>query len=240
VIGTRNERVNLLPTHAGLVEREKDWIVLSVSDSGHGMDPETARRIFEPFFTTKGQGKGTGLGLSIVHGIVEQHGGRILLHSAVGRGTTFRVCLPRAEPDTTSLTEVHSAEALPVPRGSERILVVDDEELVRALVGTMLGSFGYAVTEAQGAGEALALLSGKDSPFALLVTDLVMPGMNGMDLYRRALEQQPGLRVLYISGHPKQLVEEIGFRDIGRHFLTKPFPGERLARAVRAVLEEAA
>jgi DNA-binding response OmpR family regulator len=104
----------------------------------------------------------------------------------------------------------------------------------------MLGSFGYAVTEAQGAGEARALLSGKDSPFALLVTDLVMPGMNGMDLYRRALEQQPGLRVLYISGHPKQLVEEIGFRDIGRHFLTKPFPGERLARAVRAVLEEAA
>jgi CheY-like chemotaxis protein len=211
--------------------------MLYVGDTGHGMDAETVRRVFEPFFTTKEPGKGTGLGLSIVHGIVEQHGGLIRPYSTPGLGTTFRVFLPRIEPDPAGDPAELAPAPIPLPSGHERILVVDDEEMIRKLVCTVLESHGYAVTEALCPEQALDLVNRANPAYSALVTDLVMPGMSGLALYQRAAERHPGLRVLYISGHPKHLAEELGFRGMGQHFLSKPFPNERMVRAVRELLD---
>jgi PAS domain S-box-containing protein len=236
VIGTQNEELDASFTEGNPGISPGPYVMLSVSDTGHGIDAETLKRIFEPFFTTKESGKGTGLGLSIVHGIVQQHGGAIRVYSAPGLGTTFRVFLPRiGNPDPAHVAGV--VDASPVPHGHERIIVVDDEETIRKLVCTTLGSYGYAVTEAPDPEQALDLANRADPPFAALVTDLVMPNMSGLSLYQKAAESHTDLRVLYISGHPKHLAEELGYRGVGQHFLAKPFSIERLARAVRETLD---
>ena len=209
------------------------YAVLSVSDTGIGMDDKTRQRIFEPFFTTKEVGKGTGLGLSTVHGIVRQHGGDITVSSAPGRGTTFRVYLPCSD-------GAPRAESAPPPlpaRGSGRILLVEDDDAVRELAGIMLADNGYTVTSVPGGAEALEHAT--RTPFDLLVSDVVMPGMNGVELYRKIAEIAPGLKVLFVSGYPTGSGSLPNILAGGERFLHKPFTTAELLEKVRQAIEPA-
>jgi PAS domain S-box-containing protein len=215
--------------------RPGPYVVLSVGDTGCGMDEATRARIFEPFFTTKGPGKGTGLGLAVVHGIVQQSGGFIDVQSAEGRGSTFRVHLPRLDagvvPDAPAAAELH------MPGGSETVLVAEDEDGVRWIERLVLASCGYAVLEARDAEEALRLAGRHAGPLHLLVTDVVMPGLDGRQLADRLAAQVPGLRVLFVSGYAGKAVLARGVTEEGAGFLQKPFTPIALARKVREVLD---
>ncbi len=208
-------------------------VMLGVSDTGTGMDSETRARIFDPFFTTKEAGKGTGLGLSIVHGIVQQSGGSIWVYSEPGQGTTFKIYLPAAPGAEGSVPPPVPTFA---PRGDETVLLVEDEAAVRRLTATLLRSSGYTVLEASSGDEALALLSKGSGPVHLLLTDFVMPRINGRDLAERAQAVRPDLRVLYMSGYT-----DAGFLDrtaLGpADSLQKPFTKAALAQKVREVLD---
>ncbi|XYI03474.1 ATP-binding protein [Sorangium sp. So ce1128] len=210
------------------------YVVLSVTDSGHGMDQDTLSHLFEPFFTTKARGKGTGLGLATVYGIVSQSGGLIEVESEVGRGATFRVYLPRVE----DRSEAAPARARPSPAGGdETVLVVEDDDAVRKLIVEVLERRGYGVVSAASAEEALAVLAleGLDA-VDLLLTDLVMPGMNGRELAERALAMHPRARVLYMSGYADDVFA--GAEPDGeRALLQKPFTPDTLAHRVREVLD---
>ncbi|XXT24262.1 ATP-binding protein [Sorangium sp. So ce429] len=210
------------------------YVVLSVTDSGHGMDQDTLSHLFEPFFTTKARGKGTGLGLATVYGIVSQSGGLIEVESEVGRGATFRVYLPRVE----GRSEVAPARARPSPAGGdETVLVVEDDDAVRKLIVEVLERRGYGVVSAASAEEALAAiaLEGADA-VDLLLTDLVMPGMNGRELAERALALHPRARVLYMSGYADDVFA--GAEPDGeRALLQKPFTPDTLAQRVRDLLD---
>ena len=214
--------------------RAGEYVRLTVSDTGLGMDRETLRRAFEPFFTTKAAGKGTGLGLSTVHGIVRQSGGDVTLHSEPGHGTTVRVYLPRV----TEATEQGPASALgDVPGGSERLLLVEDDAAVRVLLETTLTDLGYAVTPAGSGPEVLALL-GEEDPIEvdLVVTDVVMPGMSGRELAERLVALRPGLKVLYISGYTEDVAVRGRPDPAGAALLEKPFTLRELATTIRAAL----
>src|SRR5881396_2639989 len=199
-------------------------VLLHVSDSGVGMDEEVQAHLFEPFFTTKPRGKGSGLGLATVYGIVRQSGGHIAVDSAPGRGATFRIYLPRVEAplDPTDRPTPVTAPAA----GSETILLVEDEHLVRLLARKVLERAGYRVLVAAGGAEALELAERYAGPIHLLLTDVVMPGMNGRALMRRLAPLRPDLRVLYMSGYADEAVAQHGVLDPGTAFLQKPFtPG---------------
>ncbi len=213
------------------------YVMLAVSDTGAGMDPETQSRIFEPFFTTKERGKGTGLGLSTVYGIIRQSGGHIWVYSEPGRGSTFKVYLPRAD----RKDETHkSAIITDIPKGgSESILVVEDEAPVRKLLCNVLKARGYAVTEAANGTEALQSRRKSPDPIQLLITDLVMPGMGGRELAEQMTDAQPGLKVLYVSGYTEDTVVRKGELVEGTAFLSKPFTPDVLLRRVRELLDEA-
>ena len=213
------------------------YVMLAVSDTGAGMDAETQARIFEPFFTTKERGKGTGLGLSTVYGIVRQSGGHIWVYSEPGRGSTFKVYLPRAE----TRSETHKVPVFtPDPEGgSEAVLVVEDEAPVRKLLCSVLKSKGYRVSEAASGAEALEVNRSAPAPIQLLVTDLVMPGMGGRELGEHMMDAQPGLKVLYVSGYTEDAVVRQGNLTNGTSFLSKPFTPETLLRKVRALLDAA-
>jgi CheY-like chemotaxis protein len=199
------------------------------------MDAETQARIFEPFFTTKEKGKGTGLGLSTVFGIVKQSGGNIWVYSEPGRGTTFKIYLPRVEetpmPRETA-TGIHSSI-----HGTETILLVEDESSIRTLARKALESAGYRVVEAKSGPDALELVRGSGDPIHLLLTDLVMPAMAGSELASRLLESRPELRILYVSGYTDDSVVRHGLLDHRHHFLPKPFTPQVLRRKVREVLD---
>ncbi len=205
------------------------YVMLAMSDTGHGMDAETQARIFEPFFTTKDRDKGTGLGLSTVFGIVKQSGGSIYVYSEPGHGTTFRIYLPRVD---VPAPEAPPAEA-PELRGSETVLVVEDDEKVRALVRTVLSARGYTVFEAGNAAEALMFESRYTGPIHLLLTDLVLPQMGGRELSERLLSLHPGLRVLFMSGYSEKGVP-LGAPNSA--YIQKPFTPEALSRKVRDAL----
>jgi signal transduction histidine kinase/ActR/RegA family two-component response regulator len=222
--------VNLPTTGAG-----DAYVMLQVTDTGAGMDPKTRARIFEPFFTTKEVNKGTGLGLSTVHGIVSQHGGVVLVDSLVGQGTTFRILLPREEAAAESVGPAPAAST--APRGTETVLVVEDDGEVRKLVREVLMASGYAVLEAADPAVAKALCVTSTVPVSLLVTDVVMPGMNGPQLAESIQEVCPGLRVLYLSGYTADALGRHGVEGPGITLLSKPFPPEQLARSVREVLD---
>jgi len=210
------------------------YILLSVGDTGCGMDKETLSRIFEPFFTTKEKGKGTGLGLSTVYGIVKQSGGYIFAHSELGHGTTFRIYLPRVEGTEEA---VHcDSSAIPEMGGSETVLLVEDEESVRQLVRETLQSRGYHVIEAQNGEQALRAANEMNGPIHLLLTDVVMPGMGGKELAQQILQEHPGTRVLFLSGYAEDTMVPDGILDSGSAFLQKPFTLQNLARKVREVL----
>ena len=212
------------------------YVILAVSDTGVGMDAETRAHLFEPFFTTKGVGEGTGLGLATVYGIVKQSGGHITAYSEVGRGTTIKIYLPRVE----AASELREAEPEPVVlrRGSETVLLVEDDEAVRELTCEVLEMHGYTVLAVADAGEAPGVLERSSRPIHLLVTDVVMPRLSGRELTERLRSLRPGLKVLYISGYAGTAVVHHGVLDPGTPFLQKPFTPDALLRSVRKVLDD--
>jgi two-component system cell cycle sensor histidine kinase/response regulator CckA len=211
------------------------YILLSVSDTGAGMDRETQSRIFEPFFTTKEKGKGTGLGLSTVYGIVKQGGGYIFAQSEPGCGTTFRIYLPRvADPADSPRLDKHPQAAA---GGSETVLLVEDEESVRELVRETLKTRGYKVIEASDGIAGLRVSEEHQGNIEILITDVVMPGMSGRELAKRVAAARPNIRVLYLSGYTEDAIIHEGALEPGTGFLQKPFTLQVLARKVREVLQ---
>jgi signal transduction histidine kinase/CheY-like chemotaxis protein len=211
------------------------YVMLAVSDTGDGMDRKTQQRIFEPFFTTKERGKGTGLGLSTVYGVVKQSGGSIWVYSELGRGTTFKIYLPRvdelASPTPPTMEPEQRLE------GTEVILIVEDAAPVRSLIRSTLQSHGYTVLEAGGSNEALAILQRDVKPIDLVLTDIVMPGLSGRGLAEAVKVVQPGMRILYMSGHTDDAVLRHGVLDGGSHFIQKPFRPVDLLRKIRHILD---
>ncbi|MGI8548690.1 MAG: ATP-binding protein [Gemmatimonadaceae bacterium] len=213
-----------------------DWVTLSVSDTGSGMDERTRAHIFEPFFTTKDQGRGTGLGLSTVYGIVTQAGGDIVVTSERDVGTKFTIFLPTSEePVATAPAAVPSSDTL---RGSETVLVVEDEEPLRRLTRRILESRGYAVLEAANGSDAIAAMAQSPTRVDLVLSDVVMPGMGGRELVERLTPVYPWLRVLFMSGYTEDMMLHHRVAELGVAVLEKPFTRDDLARAVRNVLDQ--
>jgi PAS domain S-box-containing protein len=212
-----------------------DYVVLAVSDTGTGMDESVLAQLFEPFFTTKGPGKGTGLGLSTVYGIVQQNGGHISVYSEPGKGSTFRIYLPRIS-GRASVPAVKDTENA-VARGTETVLVVEDNPQVRELARAVLTGFGYHVLDAASGADALALLRRNGGDVQLLLTDVVMPGIGGRALAEQLRRRFPRLRALFMSGYPDESMMNRGMLEPGTPFIEKPFTPRSLARKVREVLD---
>jgi two-component system sensor histidine kinase EvgS len=222
--------------HAGV--EAGPYVLLSITDTGAGMTQEVMEHIFEPFFTTKGTGAGTGLGLPTVYGIVKQSGGWIWVYSEPGKGSTFKVYFPRAGGAPEPLpAPVAAAET---PRGTETVLVVEDQTEVRRLTLAVLKSQGYRLLEAPNGSEALSLCERDPGPIHLLITDVVMPGMTGRELATRLLALRPSLKILYISGYTANVIAHEGLLDPGVAYLPKPFSPAQLTAKVREVLSEPA
>ncbi len=210
------------------------YVMLSVSDTGSGMDAVTLSHVFEPFFSTKGE-KGTGLGLATVYGIVKQHNGNIWVYSEPDMGTTFKIYLPVASQVTDEKEIVKQEE--PVRKGMETVLLVEDNEPVRHLGRAILERQGYTILEAQSGEDALAVLASHDGMVHLLLTDVVMPGMNGKELYQRAAQRHPHLKVLFMSGYTDDIIAHRGVLKKEIQLIQKPFSVEGLAAKVREVLD---
>jgi two-component system cell cycle sensor histidine kinase/response regulator CckA len=234
-IQTANVELDVAYTRQHPGSKPGRYIMLAVTDTGIGMDPETQAHIFEPFFTTKERDKGTGLGLSTVYGVVKQSGGYIAVDSEKGKGASFSVYLPRVE-QTVEAPEASSPKPLSV-RGSETILLVEDAEPLRKLAHMFLKDNGYQVLTAGDGEEALQVARRHAAPIQLLLTDVVMPGINGRVLAERLAPWQPGMKVLYMSGYTDSFIAGHGVLEPGTHLLHKPFTEEALARKVREVLE---
>jgi CheY-like chemotaxis protein len=209
-------------------------VLLAVTDTGIGMSSATQARIFEPFFTTKEIGHGTGLGLATVFGIVEQGGGHIYVYSEVGKGTTFKIFLPRVQAAVSP--ELNAARSLSRQRGSETLLVVEDEEQLRTLICSVLQEAGYTVIEAPGPNQALEALADRSRHIDLLLTDVVMPEKRGPQLAAEAVQLRPNIKVLFISGYTGGAISRIANLDPGAHFLPKPFTTAKILTKVREVL----
>jgi two-component system, cell cycle sensor histidine kinase and response regulator CckA len=211
------------------------YVMLAVSDTGHGMDSQTKSHIFEPFFTTKELGKGTGLGLSTVYGIVKQSEGYIWVYSEPGQGATFKIYLPRVEMQTE--TEVAKAPAAVSNQGNETILLVEDDAQVRELTRTVLESRGYHVLEVEDSLKVVGLCATHSGPIDLLLTDVIMPGLGGSELAVRVAKQRPGIKVLFMSGYTDNAAIHSGALAYGSFFLQKPFTPSSLASKVREILD---
>jgi len=220
----------------GVVAVPGTYVMLAVTDTGCGMNKETQAQIFEPFFTTKEKGKGTGLGLSTVYGIVKQSNGFIWVYSEPGRGTTFKVCLPRLEGDA----EVLKNEKIPVGvlTGSETILVVEDDDALKRLIQKILRSNGYSVLEAENGEEALRISNEHEGPIHLMITDVVMPKMGGREIAQRLQPLRSQMKVLYMSGYTDNAIAQHGVLASGLNFIEKPFTTKGFARKVREVLDK--
>jgi CheY-like chemotaxis protein len=220
--------------HVGFVPGE--FVLLAVSDDGRGMDKETLESIFEPFFTTKEVNQGTGLGLATVYGIVKQNNGFINVYSEPGKGTTFRIYLPRH----VGAAEKASAPVITeIQRGrQERVLLVEDETAIRKMGQMMLERLGYRVVAAATPSEALRLAEEHADAMELLITDVVMPEMNGRDLANRLHSLYPAIKILFMSGYTADVIAHRGVLDEGMQFIQKPFSMADLGLKVRAVLDQ--
>jgi two-component system cell cycle sensor histidine kinase/response regulator CckA len=211
------------------------YVLLSVSDTGQGMDNSIQAHIFEPFFTTKEKGHGSGMGLATVYGVVKQSSGYIWVYSEPGKGSTFKIYLPQVMEDT------RISEAAPVRdedlRGTETVLVVDDEEEVRSLVSEMLRFYGYKVMEAPNAGNALMIFEKYQDTIDIVLTDVVMPQMSGLDFVEKILPDYPSTKVLFMSGYTDNVIVEHGLLDKDRNFIQKPFNAKALIQKVREILD---
>ncbi len=213
------------------------YVKLAISDTGSGMDAETVRNLFEPFFTTKEKGKGTGLGMSTAYGIVKQHNGNIWAYSEPGLGTTIKVYLPVS--DAAAADEPAALEQKPAETtGSEIVLLAEDDQQVRNLSSVALKRWGYTVLAAENGEEAILQFEAHKDRIRLLLTDVIMPDMNGKELYQRISAASPGLKVLYMSGYTDDVIAHHGVIDEGVNFIEKPFTLKMLASKVRAVLDE--
>jgi len=224
---------NELTEHADMLPAP--YLRLLFADTGCGMDAEIQEHLFEPFFTTKDKDKGTGLGLATVYGTVKQHGGHIRADSEPDRGTTFKIYLP---PSTRSPAAGQKASGTPSERrGREIVLLVEDNEQVRNLACSMLEHQGYRVLAASSGKEALSILDRHAGPVNLLLTNVIMPGMNGRQLFERVSGLYPDVKVLYMSGYAHDVITQSGVVDVGLHFIQKPFSGRALTEKLRTVLD---
>jgi CheY-like chemotaxis protein len=222
------------PKVNGLVLTPGAYVVFEVSDTGCGMDKQTMAKIFDPYFTTKEQGEGTGLGLSVVHGITKEYGGYISVYSEPGKGSIFHVYLPRIV--STPVTGENLA-AQPLPRGTERILLVDDDQAIMELETIVLETLGYRVTGRTGSNEALQLFQETPRDFDLILTDMTMPGLTGADLSLRIHAIRPDIPIILCSGF-SELIDGDKARDLGiQAFLMKPVLRKDLAEAIRKALD---
>ena len=219
-------------THPNIMTGE--YVLLSISDTGCGMDKETLDQIFEPFFTTKELGKGTGLGLATVYGIVKQNNGFINVYSESGQGTIFKIYLPRVSTEAGSKSK--EVERKP-DRGTETVLLVEDDVSILNMVQTMLERYGYSVLSTSLSVEALSLAEQYEGPIHLLVTDVVMPGMNGKDLRDKLEVLRPGIKTLFMSGYTVDVIAPRGVIEEGIQLLQKPFSDNTLAQRVREILD---
>jgi signal transduction histidine kinase/ActR/RegA family two-component response regulator len=234
VIETANAQVDQTYAGPNVDLKPGSYIVLAISDTGMGMDPETVTHLFEPFFTTKAPGKGTGLGLATAYGIVKQSGGAISVYSEPGRGTTIKIYLPAAE--AKAAVEASGQGPAAALRGSETILVLEDEARVRKLVCEVLAGRGYRVLEAVRGEEAIRMAREHKGRIHLLLTDVVMPEMSGPQALEQIRARHPNVKVLFMSGYTDEAMVHHGILDSGAAFLQKPFLPETLARKVREVL----
>ena len=236
----------ILRIETGLFEMDEDYlrshphlvpgqyVMLSVSDTGSGMDKETIKHVFEPFYSTKGE-QGTGLGLATVHGIVNQHNGHVWVYSEPKMGTTFKIYIPAVEETVTE--EISIKHKLNSLKGTETILLVEDDEQVFTLGRMILERQGYTVIGARNGEKALKALASHEGPLHLLLTDVVMPGMNGKELYDKTVQSHPGLKVLFMSGYTDDVIARRGVLEEGIQLIQKPFSLQSLAEKVREVLE---
>lgn len=234
-VETANSELDVAYTRTHPGSKVGSYVMLAVTDTGPGMTSETLGHIFEPFFTTKERGKGTGLGLATVYGVVKQSNGYIWVDSAPGKGSSFKIYLPRhAGEVTTEEQGVHSPET---PRGSETILLVEDAAPLKKLAQSFLESAGFRVLSAESGEEAVEVAAKHGGAFDLLLTDVVMPGMNGRVLAEQLSRRQPGLQVLYMSGYTDAFIAGHGVLEAGIHLLHKPFTEDTLIRKVREVID---
>jgi CheY-like chemotaxis protein len=210
-----------------------EFVKLEVTDTGHGIDPGIINRIFDPYFTTKEKGKGTGLGLAVVHGIVKAHGGTIKVSSEIGRGTSFQVFLPAMEGHVRPERRI----APDLPRGNERVLLVDDEKVLADIEKRMLNMLGYQVEIRTSPIEALEAFRANSRRFDLVMTDMTMPQLTGLNLARKILEIRPGMPIILCTGFSEQASEQAALAIGIRKLLLKPLALESLALAVREALD---
>jgi CheY-like chemotaxis protein len=212
------------------------YVRVTVSDNGCGMSEETKARIFEPFFTTKEVGKGTGLGLAMVYGFIKQSGGHIAVKSTPNQGTTFHLYFPQVQGEAP--TRPANPCPKPMPKGTETILLVEDESVVRAVASHVLQMCGYTVLEASHGGEALQVVERYDGPIHLLLTDVVMPGMGGKLVAEQVATLKPGIKTVFMSGYTDDTVVRNGVEGTKTHFLQKPYTPLVVAQTIREVLDQ--
>ena len=217
--------------------KEGKYALISVTDTGAGMDKETSERIFEPFFTTKEVGRGTGLGLAMVYGTITQHGGHINFYSEPGKGTTFRIYLPLIQADAES-QEVQPDVTAPLERGTETILLAEDEPEVRTLTKKLLEDYGYTVIEAMDGADAITKFKGHRDEINLLVLDVIMPNKNGKETYREIKEIKPDMKALFTSGYPADIVYKQGILEEGFELIMKPPSPAILLKKIRELLDK--
>ena len=235
-IETANVELDASYSHPPAVLSPGRYVMLAVTDNGCGMDAETQAHVFEPFFTTKEKGKGTGLGLATVYGVVKQSGGYVWVYSEPGRGTSFKIYLPRIEETAVPAGRDGKGEMQIPERGSETILLVEDEKGVRELAREYLASSGYTVIEAEDGHTALELAAMHVGPIHLLLTDVVMPGISGRELAERVSQIRPGIKIIYMSGYTDQAVVHHGILRNDAVLLQKPFTLMTLAGKLREML----
>jgi hypothetical protein len=236
-LAIETSNVSLEAAHPWLpvLAKQGRYVMLTVTDSGCGMDEPTQTRVFEPFFTTKEVGKGTGLGLTMVHGIVTRSDGHVCVESEVGRGTSFRIFLPQV---TDAVVEDAPAPIEAVSTSGETLLVVEDNDMVRALVEEVLREEGYRVVTAADASQAIEACRQQVGPIHLMLTDVVMPKVSGCELAEQAASIRPEMKVIFMSGYADSAVAQRGVRPSEGHFLPKPFTNDALIAKIREVLSQ--